>query len=636
MLDLTHRLLLVEDNPGDALLVSEALSEITNYRLSLEQVTSLKQAAAALEANGFDGIILDLTLPDSTGLETLTQVRAISPETPIIVLTGMDARSGLREKAEQFGAFEFVGKNELAQLLPRSVHWTLRHKRAEVQHRQFERLVKSIPDAVIVTDRASAICFVNDAALELFGKRNEDLVGQPLVFAVTEGLVADIEIPRGKELRNCEVRVASACEWNGVPAFLVLVRDVTEQKRLSEQLQHAQKMEAVGLMAGGIAHDFNNLLLVMLVYAEMLREDYGVDEGRLPAIVEIVHAIERAQGLTRQLLAFSRRQPSEASVANLADVVTGIHSMLRRMLSANIEMVTVASDDLWPVLVDKGQIEQVLMNLAVNAHDAMPSGGRFAVEIENRAITGTDQEMPPGDYVAMRISDTGVGIQPEYLSRIFDPFFTTKERGRGTGLGLSTCYGIVTQAGGGLTVESQIGVGTTFKVLLPRTFEEVSQPVKPAEATERLFGSETILIVEDDQAVMRATATTLRKGGYTILTASNGDEACRLVQRQSESIDLVLSDVVMPQLGGPELAEFLAAARPDTPIIFMTGYSDYPIVSENGDKRIAKHRAIMKPFRPSELLSIVREVLDGRAQVTVAKASRAISLTCENLDPRQR
>jgi two-component system cell cycle sensor histidine kinase/response regulator CckA len=617
MPDLTHRLLLVEDNPGDARLVSEALSEITNYRLALEEVTSLKQASVALETNGFDGIILDLTLPDSTGIETLTQMRAASPETPIIVLTGLDARSGLREKAEQFGAFEFVSKNDISQLLPRSVHWTLRHKRAEVQHRQFERLVKSIPDAVIVTDRAAAIRFVNDAALELYGKQIDDLVGVPLGCEVREGLVTDIEIPRGKERRHCEIRVA-ACEWNGVPAFLVLVRDMTEQKRLNQQFQHTQKMEAVGLVAGGVAHDFNNLLLVMLVYAEMLREDYGQDEQRLPAIVEIVHSIERAQGLTRQLLAFSRRQPSETSVVNMGEVVAGMHSMLRRMLSSNIEMVTVAGEELWPVLVDKGQIEQVFVNLAVNARDAMPSGGRFAVEIENRTIASADQATPSEDYVAMHISDTGTGIAPEYLSRIFDPFFTTKERGRGTGLGLSTCYGIVAQAGGSLKVESKLGVGTTFHILLPRTAKEMIPPAASDFAADGLHGRETILVVEDDHAVMRATATTLKKGGYTVLTAANGEEASRLIERQSGGIDLVLSDVVMPQLGGPELAAFLANAHPDMPIIFMTGYSDHPIVSENGDNMIAKRRAIMKPFRPSELLSIVREVLDGGAQLIIA------------------
>jgi CheY-like chemotaxis protein len=231
-----------------------------------------------------------------------------------------------------------------------------------------------------------------------------------------------------------------------------------------------------------------------------------------------------------------------------------------------------------------------------------------------------DQELPQGDYVAMHISDTGTGIEPECLSRIFDPFFTTKERGRGTGLGLSTCYGIVTQAGGSLKVDSKIGVGTTFHVLLPRTIEKTSQPAASAVLSSGPGGRETILIVEDDHAVMRATVATLKNGGYTVLTAANGDEACRLVQRHSGDIDLVLSDVVMPQLGGPELAEFLATARPDTPIIFMTGYSDYPIVTENGDNRIAKRRAIMKPFRPNELLSIVREVLDGTAQLSAARA----------------
>jgi two-component system cell cycle sensor histidine kinase/response regulator CckA len=619
MPDLTHRLLLVEDNPGDALLVSEALTEISNYRLVLEEVTSLKQASEALRSGGgFDGIILDLTLPDSTGIETLTQVRAVSPDTPIIVLTGLDAGSGLREKAEQLGAFEFVSKNELPQLLPRSVHWTLRHKRAEAQHRQFERLIESIPDAVIVTERDGVIRFANDAALELYGKRQEDFVGQPVGFMMKEGLVTEIEVKRGRETRSCEVRVAG-CEWNGVQAFLALVRDVTEQKRLNEQLQHAQKMEAVGLMAGGVAHDFNNLLLVMLVYAEMLRDDCGPDDPQHSSVVEIVHAVERAQGLTRQLLAFSRKQPSEPSVVNMSDIVAGIHSMLRRMLPANIEIVTLSSDDLWPVLVDKGQIEQVLMNLAVNARDAMPAGGRFGIEIENRAITVADHEMSPGDYVAMRISDTGTGIEPEHLSRIFDPFFTTKERGRGTGLGLSTCYGIVSQAGGSLTVDSKVGAGTTFLVLQPRTFERLDH-IMSAAATEGPSGRETILIVEDDHAVMRATAATLKKGGYTVLTASNGDEARRLVRRQSDHIDLVLSDVVMPQLGGVELAEFLATSCPDMPIIFMTGYSDYPIVSEHGDKRIGKRPAIMKPFRPSELLSTIREVLDGKSQATVGRA----------------
>src|SRR5579864_5628610 len=490
----------------------------------------------------------------------------------------------------------------------------LRHKRAEARHHEFERLVNAIPDAVFVTDCAGVIHFVNDAAFALFGKRGEEFLGQPLGFAVKVGDVCEIEVRRGEECRACEMRVV-ACEWNGVPAALTLIRDMTEQKRLGEQLQHAQKMEAVGMMAGGVAHDFNNLLLVMLVHAELLRGDCDPTDPRLAGISEIIQSIERAQGLTRQLLAFSRRQPTESSVVDLGEVVAGVHSLLRRILSAHVEIVTLATDEVWPVLVDKGEIEQVLMNLAVNARDAMPTGGRFVVEIGNRVLVATEQGMPPGEYVAMRISDTGSGIEAEHLGRIFDPFFTTKERGRGTGLGLSMCYGIIAQAGGRLMVESKVGVGTTFTVLLPRTREEAGQANAGGSGAEGPLGRETILLVEDDQAVLRATAATLRQGGYTVLTASNGDEARRLVQRgEAADVDLVLSDVVMPQLSGPEFAEYLATIRPEIPLIFMTGYSEYPISSESGGTMIANRRAIIKPFRPRDLLSTVREVLDNKSQ----------------------
>jgi len=327
--------------------------------------------------------------------------------------------------------------------------------------------------------------------------------------------------------------------------------------------------------------------------------------------MEIIHSIERARGLTRQLLAFSRKQPAEETIINLSEVVAGVHSMLRRVLPAHIEIVTLAADDVWSVCVDRGQIEQVLMNLAMNARDAMPAGGRFAIEIENGSLDGREHDLPEGDYVAMRVSDTGVGIEPEHLGRIFDPFFTTKERGRGTGLGLSMCFGIVAQSGGRLTVESTPGAGTTFRILLPRS--RAAKPTStPEPAAEPLpYGLETILIVEDDQAVMRATVATLTSGGYTVLTAANGDEARRLIDSRHTPLDLILSDVVMPQLGGPELARHLAKVRPDLPVVFMTGYSDYPITREHGDDRIGSRRAIMKPFHARQLLALVREVLDG-------------------------
>jgi two-component system, cell cycle sensor histidine kinase and response regulator CckA len=364
-------------------------------------------------------------------------------------------------------------------------------------------------------------------------------------------------------------------------------------------------------MAGGIAHDFNNLLLVMMIHAELLREEYETPDPRLTGITEIIHSIDRARGLTRQLLAFSRKQPTQATIINLCEVVAGVHSMLRRVLPAHIEIVTLTADDVWSVCADAGQIEQVLMNLAMNARDAMPSGGRFGIEIENRSLHRRKYDLPAGDYVAMMVSDTGMGIEAEHLGKIFDPFFTTKERGRGTGLGLSMCFGIIAQSGGRLAVESEPGAGTTFLILLPRSSGAEPLPVPELAVQPMARGRETILIVEDDQAVMRATVAALRSGGYTVLTAANGDEARRLIDGRDAPLHLVLSDVVMPQLGGPEFARHLAEVRPELPVVFMTGYSDYPITREHGDDRIESRRAIMKPFQPRELLSLVRDVLDG-------------------------
>jgi two-component system cell cycle sensor histidine kinase/response regulator CckA len=388
-----------------------------------------------------------------------------------------------------------------------------------------------------------------------------------------------------------------------------VARDMTEQKRLRELVLHAQKMEAVGLMAGGVAHDFNNLLLVMMIHAEMMRNDCDPSDPQLPSIIEIVQSIQRARGLTRQLLAFSYKQPSEASALNVSAVVSGVHSMLRRLLPANIEIVTILGDDIWSVHADKGQLEQVLINLALNARDAMMTGGRFGLEIENRALAEPVSGLAAGDYVALVVSDTGTGIPAEHLGRVFDPFFTTKERGRGTGLGLSMCYSIIAQAGGSLTVESTLGVGTSFLILLPRTMEAPTSSSETPISEEGARGQETILVVEDDNAVKRAAVAALQKSGYTVLTAANGDEARRLIDGSQHAIDMVLSDVVMPQLGGPELARYLANSRPDLRVLFMTGYSDYPV--DSSDNRIENHRVIMKPFHPRELLTAIREVLDS-------------------------
>jgi two-component system, cell cycle sensor histidine kinase and response regulator CckA len=510
-----------------------------------------------------------------------------------------------------------------------------RRRNQQLLERYLERdqlyaaVVRSANDAIITKTLDGKVTAWNPAAERLFGYKAEEAIGKSIDLIIPPERRSDlhhilervghgeyidhfetVRLARDGRLLDVSLSISPIRSANGeIIGSAKIARDMTEQKRMRELLLQAQKMEAVGLMAGGVAHDFNNLLLVMMIHAEMMRDDCAPSDPQLPGIVEIIHAIERARGLTRQLLAFSRKQPSEASVLNPSEVVSGVHSMLRRLLPANIEIVTIAGDDIWSVRADKGQLEQVLMNLAVNARDAMMTGGRFGIEIENRRLAEPAFDLAAGDYVALSISDTGTGIDAKHLSKIFDPFFTTKERGRGTGLGLSTCYGIITQADGSLTVESKPGTGTTFLILLPRTIEETTRATE-STSEEGPRGRGTILIVEDDHAVKRAAMAALKKGGYTVLTAANGDEARRLIDGSQDPIDMVLSDVVMPQLGGPELARYLAKSRPDLRVLFMTGYSDYPI--EGGDNRIENHRAIMKPFHPRELLATVREVLDGK------------------------
>jgi len=397
-------------------------------------------------------------------------------------------------------------------------------------------------------------------------------------------------------------------------------RDVTKRKEVEEALRHseeqlrqAQKMEAIGRLAGGIAHDFNNLLTAIKGHAELLLAEIDESSSKRADIEEIWKASERAAVLTRQLLAFSRQQVSQPRVLNLNDVVNEIGSMLGRLIGEDVELVLLPDPDLGYVMADPGQMEQVLMNLAVNARDAMPRGGRLTIETSNVELADDfphrfAYDVRPGPYVMISVTDTGVGMDKEVQKRIFEPFFTTKEKGKGTGLGLSTVYGIVQQSGGYIWVDSRLGQGTTFKIYLPRVqagpVEVEPVTVSPTSAT----GSETILVVEDEPAVRALICKTLRKNGYTVLEAVNGRDALRAASEHRGPLDLVLTDVVMPEMGGKELAERLSVSRPDTMIVFMSGYAESEIV-HNG---VLKPGTILleKPFTPDSLARKVREVLD--------------------------
>jgi PAS domain S-box-containing protein len=495
----------------------------------------------------------------------------------------------------------------------------------------FQFAIESSPGGVLVVDGSGKINLVNASIERLFGYSRAELLGQSVEILIP-GELRDAHVahragfyanpvarPMGIGLdlvgrRKDGSKFPIEIELNPIrsrQAVIVMatIHDITERL----QLRQAQKMEAVGLLAGGVAHDFNNLLLVILVYVEMLRDECSAGDPRLSGIEEIIRTIERAQALTRQLLAFSRRQPMKPAVVDLGEAVANLHSLLRRVLPSSIEIVTVVAEDVWPVFVDRGQLEQVVMNLAVNARDAMKEGGRFGIEVRNVGIDHPDHGVAAGEYVELAFADTGTGIKPEDIDRIFEPFYTTKGRGSGTGLGLATCYGIVTQAGGHIAVRSEIGRGTTFTVLLPRSrlAPEVATP--PTDVAHSK-GRETILVVEDDRSAMHAAAAALQRGGYSVVMAANGEEAFRLLERRADEIDLVLSDVVMPRLGGPELAARISITYPELPVVFMTGYSPDPILSQGGENRIANRPVILKPFRGNDLLAFVREALDKKAR----------------------
>ncbi|MEW6209192.1 MAG: PAS domain S-box protein [Acidobacteriota bacterium] len=434
---------------------------------------------------------------------------------------------------------------------------------------------------------------------------------------VPEGKIEDVEVEwkrkDGSQIR-VNLRGRLIRDEEGQPeAFEILVEDVTERRHLEEQLRQSQRMESIGMLAGGVAHDFNNLLTAIIGYSEILLANVSRDDPRRMSVEEINRAGKRAADLTRQLLAFSRKQILQPRVINLNSVITDLEKMLSRLIGEDVEMMTRLDPDLGLVKADPGQIEQVIMNLVVNARDAMPEGGMLMIETANAEIDEAYARrhvgVAPGQYALVAISDTGMGMNEETQSRIFEPFFTTKEQGRGTGLGLSTVYGIVKQSGGNIWVYSEEGRGTTFKVYLPRANEEETAEQAEARSAEAPRGSETILIVEDEELVRRLTIDALEDIGYTVLEAKDGPEALRICEQHTEPIHLLLTDIVMPQMSGRDLARRVAGLRPEIKTLYMSGYTGTVIVNQN--LLDAEKVFIQKPFTPRSLAQKVREALDS-------------------------
>jgi two-component system cell cycle sensor histidine kinase/response regulator CckA len=416
-------------------------------------------------------------------------------------------------------------------------------------------------------------------------------------------------------VREIDIRATFLREGRAV----IVLRDITEQKRaeqrmesLQEQLRQSQKMEAIGRLAGGIAHDFNNLLTIIKGYSQLALIELNEDNVLKGNIAHIDTATDRAADLVRQLLAFSRRQILEMKVWDLNNILTNLHNMLRRLIGEDIELVALLAEDLGRVKTDLGWIEQAIMNLVVNARDAMPTGGKLTIETGNadldEAYVGGRVGVNPGRYVMLSVSDTGVGMTPEVTERLFEPFFSTKHKDKGTGLGLSTVYGIVKQSDGDIWVYSEPGKGSTFKIYLPRVDEPLEEQRGRVLSDELLRGSETILLVEDEEEVRKLAVHVLERQGYKVLATRNGDEALRICEQHREPIHLMLTDVVMPGMNGHEVAKRLESFHPETKVLYMSGYTDDAIVLHG--VLVKGVHFIQKPFTVDALTKKVREVLE--------------------------
>jgi PAS domain S-box-containing protein len=399
-----------------------------------------------------------------------------------------------------------------------------------------------------------------------------------------------------------------------VPPDMVLLQaeDVTEQRQTEDQLRAAQRMEAIGRLAGGIAHDFNNVLTVVINHAEFAMEEVGKSAPVRANLIEIRKAAGRAADLTRQLLAFGRKQMLRPQVLDLGKIVGGMEGMLRRLLGEDIEVSVVLAPGLAKVMADPGQVEQVVMNLAVNARDAMPKGGKLTIETVcvdlDEAYASQHAEVKPGPYVMLSVTDTGCGMDEQTRARLFEPFFTTKRTGKGTGLGLATVYGIVQQSGGSIWVDSEPDKGTTFEVYFPRELSANETSVRAPLFTACVAGSETILVVEDEEAVRNLAKRILSGAGYTVLAAANGSEALLICERHPGAVHLMVTDVVMPQMSGKDLAERLVKLYPTLRVLYMSGYTD-DAIGHHGVLDAGTH-FIGKPFNAADLTRMVREVLD--------------------------
>src|SRR2546430_789711 len=637
------RVLIVEDSENDALLLVRRL-ERSGFDPAWKRVETAESLRAALGEQTWDIAFSDHSMRGFGSREALRIVKEQGQDVPLVILSGAVSEEEA-VAAMQAGAVDYIRKDNLSRLIPvgerelRAAQERQERQKAEAAQREIQArksaMLDSALDCIVTIDHEGKVVEWNPAAEKTFGHRRADVIGKELAALVIppalqerhrQGLARYLSTGQrsflGKRIELAALR-ADGTEFpvelsitrvpaEGSPLFTGFINDISERKRLEGQLRQFQKMESIGQLAAGVAHDFNNILAVIQGHTDMVLSGMVEGSDAEESLKQVAAAAKRGGGLTRQLLAFSRKEEMQPEEMSLNEVVSGMTKMLGRLLGADVALQFMPSANLPAVNGDVGMIEQVLLNLAVNARDAMTRGGQLIISTAARTIDDKYVQRNPegraGQFVCLGVRDTGCGISPEILPRIFEPFFTTKEVGKGTGLGLATVYGIVKQHQGWLEVASQIGQGTTFNVFLPASYEAAEALVESHSSALPRGRGETILVAEDEPALLLLAARLLRNLGYEVLEAASGVEAIELWERHGRKVDLLLTDLVMPDgLTGRELAKKMETGG--LRVIYTSGYS--PEMRETAFVFREGTNFLQKPYDPQKLAKAVRDCLDA-------------------------
>jgi len=623
--------LLVEDSEADAALIVHALCA-EGRLVRPQRVDTAAAFTAALDGAAWDVVVADHRMPSFSALEALRLFQASGLDIPFLIVSGAISEHDA-VAAMKAGAHDYLMKDSLARLGPavdrecKEAEQRAARRRADAALRKSEAELRAVmahvPDGLLTVSASGLLASMNPAAERIFGMHAGEAVGRPAEGLLPPGLAATLgQGPQEYEARRADgsvlaLEVAVAGIPGSDPSLVVTVRDVTDRHRLEAEVQRTQKMDTVGMLAGGVAHDFNNVLTGIQSAAAMARLELPRDHAASGDLAEIERQCQRAAALVRQLLAFARKQPLARRTLSVNEVVLDVESLLRRVIGENVRFTVELQPDVWSISGDSAQLEQVVMNLCINARDAMPDGGRLRVRTGNldpASELAVRARVPPGTRsVFLSVQDTGTGIQPRTLERIFEPFFTTKGPGRGTGLGLAVVHGIVRQHEGQIEVESVPGSGSTFSVLLPAVEAEVATtPV--GDAGPAGAGSGTVLVVEDEPSVRQGMVRMLERSGYRVLAAADGEAA--LAALEQGPVDLLLLDAVLPGLSALETYRSLEARRPGTKVILVSGYSEAML--DPALRRELPGRFLQKPFTLAELTECVRVALRPPAMLAGA------------------